>query len=366
MADNSYHGKLGVQQRVLPPYRAAFFDKLASACEAGLSVFAGYPRPDEAIVSGKLNTAAYVKAHNLHLLSGPLYLCWQKGLSNWLAQWNPDALIVEANPRYLATPAALRWMKHQGRPVLGWGLGAPPLNGVLSSFRRNRRLSFILQFDALITYSQRGADEYAALGYPAAKIFIAPNAAAPRPAWLMPIRPAVLDGKPTILFVGRLQIRKRVDLLLQACSALPENLQPQLIIIGDGPERAALEYLAARIYPSAVFPGVRHAAELVPYYSSADLFVLPGSGGLAVQEAMAYGLPIIMGQGDGTNNDLVSPKNGWQMPDPGALVGLLREALSDVSRLRVMGAESYRIVSEEINLEKMVAVFVTALNGLTA
>jgi hypothetical protein len=31
-----------------------------------------------------------------------------------------------------------------------------------------------------------------------------------------------------------------------------------------------------------------------------------------------------------------------------------------------MGAESYRIVSEEINLEKMVAVFVTALNGLTA
>ncbi len=41
------------------------------------------------------------------------------------------------------------------------------------------------------------------------------------------------------------------------------------------------------------------------YFSSADLFVLPGTGGLAVQEAMSHGLPVIMGQGDGTNDDLV-------------------------------------------------------------
>jgi hypothetical protein len=41
----------------------------------------------------------------------------------------------------------------------------------------------------------------------------------------------------------------------------------------------------------------------------------------------------------------------------------MRLALSDVRRLRTMGAESYRIVSEEINLEKMVEVFVQALNS---
>ena len=42
----------------------------------------------------------------------------------------------------------------------------------------------------------------------------------------------------------------------------------------------------------------------------------------------------------------------------------LRLALSDVKRLRAMGKESYRIVKEEINLEKMVEVFVMALNSL--
>jgi glycosyltransferase involved in cell wall biosynthesis len=159
-----------------------------------------------------------------------------------------------------------------------------------------------------------------------------------------------------------------VDLLLQACAALPERLQPRLVIVGDGPERESLEALARTVYPSAEFPGARHGAELVPCFSSADLFVLPGTGGLAVQEAMSYGLPVIMGQGDGTNDALVHPGNGWQIPpdDLSVLTETLRSALLDAGRLREMGAESYRIVAEEINLEKMVGVFVDALNRLSA
>jgi hypothetical protein len=43
----------------------------------------------------------------------------------------------------------------------------------------------------------------------------------------------------------------------------------------------------------------------------------------------------------------------------------MKEALSDVARLRKMGKESYRIVKEEINTEKMVEIFVNALNKVT-
>ena len=208
--------------------------------------------------------------------------------------------------------------------------------------------------------------QYAALGFDPQHIFVAPNAAAPRPTHPLPSRPEDFPGKATVLFVGRLQARKRVDLLLRACAALSEELQPRLVVIGDGPERPALEALAKEAYPAAEFPGARHGAELAPYFSSADLFALPGTGGLAVQEAMSYGLPVIMGQGDGTNDDLVRPANGWQIPSDNleALTGTLRQALSDAGRLRAMGAESYRIVAEEINLEKMVGAFVEALNSL--
>jgi glycosyltransferase involved in cell wall biosynthesis len=221
-------------------------------------------------------------------------------------------------------------------------------------------------FDALITYSRRGAEEYASLGFPADKIFVAPNAAAPRPSSPMPARPAAFDGKPNVLFVGRLQARKRVDLLLQACAALPAPLQPRLVIIGDGPERNTLEALAKKIYPPAEFTGAKHGPELGPYFSLSDLFVLPGTGGLAVQEAMSHGLPVIMGVGDGTNDDLVRPGNGWQIPPDNlsALTETLRAALADAAQLRKMGAESYRIVTDEINLEKMVGVFVDAVNSV--
>jgi glycosyltransferase involved in cell wall biosynthesis len=153
--------------------------------------------------------------------------------------------------------------------------------------------------------------------------------------------------------------------LLRACAELKQNIK--LVIIGDGPERAALESLAKETYPSTEFVGSKHGVELKPYFEEADLFVLPGTGGLAVQEAMSYGLPVIVAQGDGTQDDLVRKGNGWQIPPDNfeVLVSTMKDALADIARLRKMGAESYRIVKEEINIEKMVETFVRALNSLT-
>jgi len=362
-----YKGRLGVQQRVLPSYRAPFFDLLAASCAGGMSLFAGLARTEESIQAGELEIGKLVSAENLHLFGGPFYLCYQRGYIDWLADWKPDALIVEANPRYLSTPAAVRWMRSRGRPVLGWGLGAPPSGDphFLRAWRGKRRRAFLGRFDGLITYSQRGPDEYAALGFPREKIFVAHNAVSPAPKGTPPGKTSTFNHQPVLLFVGRLQARKRIDSLLRACAEMPNP--PRMVIVGDGPERESLEALAREVYPSAEFIGARHGDELEPYFSGADLFVLPGTGGLAVQQAMSHGLPVIVAQGDGTQDDLVREGNGWQIPpeDYRALVSALREALSDLGRLRRMGVESYRIVSEEINLEAMVGAFVAALNSVS-
>jgi glycosyltransferase involved in cell wall biosynthesis len=371
-----YEGRLAVQQRVLPVYRALFFDLLAERCARGLDLFAGLPRQSEAIATTTdLRTARLAQAKNLHLLGGPLYLCYQRGLLDWLERTNPDALILEANPRYLASPPAARWLRdharaersRSARPVLGWGLGSPPPLGLFAGIRRNARLRFLLQFDALIAYSARGADQYAALGFPRERIFVAPNAAAPAPKHPLPPRSDRFDGPPLVLYVGRLQSRKRLDLLIRASAALPADLQPRLRLVGDGPERSALGALAAELYPATEFAGAQFGADLAAHFAAADLFVLPGTGGLAVQDAMSYGLPVIVAQGDGTQDDLVRSNNGWQVrPDDfEPLLAAMRDALEDVPRLRAMGAESYRIVKEEVNLEKMVEAFVGALNAVS-
>jgi glycosyltransferase involved in cell wall biosynthesis len=354
--------RLGLQQRVFPVYRAPFFEALGAICRGGLSLCAGQPRRDEAIESASgLKNGQFFRARNLHLLRGGAYLCWQAGLLRWLSVWQPEALIVEANPRYLNTPLAVRWMHARRRPVIGWGLGAPNVrSGLLDRSRRR----FLLSFDALIAYSARGAREYAKAGFDPRRIFTAPNAAAPRPSAPPPGRPVEKPASDlTILYVGRLQARKRVDLLIRACARLPRENQPHLWIVGDGPERTALETLAEKEYPRTQFFGARHGDELAPLFTQADLFALPGTGGLAVQQAMAHALPVIVAEADGTQQDLVRADTGWVIPpgDLDSLAAILREALADLPRLRRMGAASYQVVAEEINVENMVSVFARAV-----
>ncbi|MEJ2758851.1 MAG: glycosyltransferase [Anaerolineales bacterium] len=362
-----YPGKLAVQQRVLPSYRVPFFEQLARSCERGFSLFAGQPRPSEAInTADHIPYGTFVQTENRHVLGGPFYLCYQPGILDWLETFQPDALIVEANSRYPNTPEAIQWMHQRRRPVLGWGLGAPPLEGPFSSIRRNMRQNFLFQLDGVIAYSERGASQYRALGINPEKVFVAHNAAARRPKSPPPPRPETYE-RATVLFVGRLQARKRLDLLFAACAALPASLQPEVIIVGDGPARSDFETQAQITYPRAQFVGAKHGLELAPYYVKADLFVLPGTGGLAVQQAMAHGLPVIVAQGDGTQDDLVRPDNGWLLPpdDLQSLTDTLAKALGDPGRLRRMGAESYRITAEEINLESMAAKFVDALRQVS-
>ncbi len=364
-----FSGRLAVQQRVLPVYRALFFDTLAASCEGGMTLFAGAPRSIESIATTKsLRNTQYVFAKNRHLFKGSFYFCYQQNLIQWLEDTNPDALILEANPRYLATPSAIKWMRARNRPVIGWGLGAPHQAG----FLQNNWMRFLKKFDALIAYSERGAADYASLGIPKENIFVAHNSVVSKPKGEMLERPLYKAHEPfIILYVGRLQARKRIDNLIHAFNAMPTDSLFRLWIVGDGPERDALESLASGMTsgnaPRIRFFGECHGAELDHIWAEAEIFVLPGTGGLAVQEAMSHALPVIVAKGDGTQDDLVRAENGWQIPSDNldALTSTLKEAVSDIHRLRKMGAESWRIVSEEVNVESMVDVFLEALGQIS-
>jgi glycosyltransferase involved in cell wall biosynthesis len=360
-----FGGRLGLQQRVLPAYRAPFFDLLAGACDGGLSVFAGEPREEEAILpTDRLEIARLSPARNRDLLSGRAYLCLQPNILSWLEQWDPHALILEANPRLLSNGRASAWMRARRRPVLGWGLGAPDVYGPLRGFRRWIRRRTLSRFDGLIAYSTLGAEQYRSIGFPASRVYVALNAVVLPPPRLAE-RAAPAGRRPRVLFVGRLQTRKRIDLLLEACASL--DPRPDLWIVGDGPALLDLQRQASRLHLEAQFAGALHGPSLESVFGRADLFVLPGTGGLAVQEAMAHGLPIIAAEGDGTQDDLVRPENGWLVPegDLASLTDALRRALREPSRLVEMGRASHRIVAEEVNIEAMVASFVRALAAVS-
>lgn len=358
---NMIHARVGLQQRILTEYRVEFFDRLATACLQGLSVFAGEPCSDEAVETGKrLTIANQAQAHNIHLSRGKTYAYWQLGVLPWLYRWQPNALIMEINPRNLSNPSAARWMRLRGRPVIGWGLGIPSSGTFSSLLHRN----LLRHFQAVIAYSETGAEQYIKAGMNPSRVFVAANAVTPRPSFPPLDRPfKFTENTPNILFVGRLQPRKRIDTLLHAMAALPLETKPHLTIVGDGPDRTRLERLAWEIYPHTNFVGARHGADLDPYYAAADLFILPGTGGLAVQQAMAHSLPVIVGKADGTQAELVRPENGWVLNDDSqlTLTKMIQQALADLPALRRKGLESYRIVSEEVNIEAMVQTFARAV-----
>ena len=187
-----------------------------------------------------LAKARWGRAQNDHLLAGRAYFCVQRGLEAWLAGSDPDLLVLEANPRYLSSPGAIAWMERRGRRVLGWGLGAPG-SGLLAGWVRRR---FLRRLSGVIAYSTRGAAEYAAAGVPVDRIWVAPNAG-DRPLANPPARSAAVRRPMRVLFVGRLQRRKRVDALLAACAAV--RPAPEVWIVGDGPDRERLTKLAGKL-----------------------------------------------------------------------------------------------------------------------
>jgi glycosyltransferase involved in cell wall biosynthesis len=101
------------------------------------------------------------------------------------------------------------------------------------------------------------------------------------------------EGVPVLLYVGRLAAEKNVTLALHAFETLRLR-QPdaQLVVVGDGPLRGALE----AGHPAARFVGVQRGDELAACYASADLFVFPSLSdtfGNVTLEALASGLPVV-------------------------------------------------------------------------
>ena len=146
------------------------------------------------------------------------------------------------------------------------------------------------------------------------------------------------DGRPIVGFVGRLAPEKHVERL----AALADRDDLQLVVVGDGVDRAKLETLL----PSAVFTGELRGGALSAAYASMDVFVHPGEHETfcqAVQEAMASGVPVIAPDAGGPR-DLVTPYRTGLLLAVGefeaALPTAVEHLIAERSRYSVAGRRS--------------------------
>jgi glycosyltransferase involved in cell wall biosynthesis len=101
------------------------------------------------------------------------------------------------------------------------------------------------------------------------------------------------DNTTVMLYVGRIAAEKSLTLALQAFRALQARApDARMVLVGDGPQRAAL----AEAYPDVLFTGTLRDEALAAHYASADVFLFPSRSetfGNVVLEAMASGLALV-------------------------------------------------------------------------
>jgi glycosyltransferase involved in cell wall biosynthesis len=175
-----------------------------------------------------------------------------------------------------------------------------------------------------------------------------------------------------IIHVGRLVKWKRVDLLLKAVSIVKRQFPDiQLIVIGDGPELNNLKELASKlgINDSVSFEGaIYDYMTLGKYFLSSAIYVLAGMGGLSINEAMAFGKPVICSVCDGTEKFLVrNMKNGlfFKEGDSFDLAEKILFLLNNPKLIDEMGKESERIIREEINIEIVANNYISAFTKIS-
>lgn len=190
-------------------------------------------------------------------------------------------------------------------------------------------------------------DYFKAFGVPDAKLHFAPHCVeGERFARTPAVEAAANDlrlklglaGKKIILFAGKFIPAKGPCELLAAFQSLADS-GSALVFVGDGPEKARLEALAAA-HPSATvrFLPFANQSEMPARYALADIFALPSLGlyetwGLAINEAMHMGVPCLVSDRVGCQRDLVfHGETGWVFPadNPASLRETLRMALQDI------------------------------------
>jgi glycosyltransferase involved in cell wall biosynthesis len=175
-------------------------------------------------------------------------------------------------------------------------------------------------------------------------------------------------GVPGLLFVGRLRLRKGVEVLLRALSLLRTQgdppLSPRLRIAGEGEHREAIERAAVRfgVSDQVDFLGRRGPAEVRWLLEHSAALVVPSiyeGMPLVILEAMLAGLPVIASRVSGIPEVVLDPETGWLVTpeDPPALAAVLAELLADPAAARRRGENGRRRLEERYRPDVVAATW---------
>jgi len=379
MTDIIKKNKVLIMQRYLVHYREKFFQELTKANpEFEIIIYHGGP------ISGNVNLNPsgfdHVQYKNYKLNLFGYSLVFQPQVLVSIIRQSPDLIIVEGTFGIVTNSIAILWRKLIGKKTIYWSAGweNPSVIGWKRSIK-NKIISILIKMsDGAITYGTSARNYFINHGMSPEKIYIAQNTIdvegiiSQQDYWFLEgdkIRAKYnLENRKVLIYVGGISKLKRVDMLLNAVEILGNtNKDVSCLIVGDGPMKEELiAWCNLRKLDQVIFTGeIINGVEA--YIAAADYFILPGIGGLAINQAMALRKPIITSIADGTQEDLViSGVNGHiiDIDSTDSLVHCLSKILNDKNLTINMGKKSQEIIMAKASLKNMVTQFSIAMNEI--
>ena len=341
--------KVLILQGILPDYRRPVFNRLAdfydvTIAHSGPSGLKQGDRFKELILPVK--AVGRFKLHRPGLVSG------------LMAQ--ADATIAMFD---LAWPAYILPALGIGRPrrFVLWGHRYSA-----SALANNVREALMRRADRVLMYGDHHNARLIAAGIDPQRIVVAHNT--------MDISNHAdfsEHAKDSILFVGRLQDRKRLDVALEAFASLIGRIPGDVMfdIVGDGEPRARLEAQAQAlgIADRVRFHGaIRDDELLAQRFARALVYISPGDVGLSVLHSFAYGVPVITyreGHHGPEFHNMVDSENSIIVEPDEDFAERLGEIIQDRDAARRLGSNAYRHYSVERTIDVMIDGFRRAIEG---
>ena len=343
--------------RMVPAYRIPVLERLNERLEGRLVVCAGQPPQASSLRSlteEKPRSFRQVAMRNYWVRGETLHA--QPFRHVFRALGRPAAVLAEESPRSLTLPLLLRYARRQGAGRLLWGHFSsndrPFAPGNLAD---RYRIALARSVEACVCYTKPIADLLRPY-IPDERLFVARNTLDTDA--LFALREKLMaEGRtnvrhrlglpaeaPVLVFIGRLIKTKGTDRLLDVFKALRTRHAAHLLIIGAGPEQGAMEERIAReTIEGAHFLGAMPDwADSAPYLFAADVMLMPGYLGLAVNHAFAFGVPVVSQQSPDPTLRFHSPEvaflqhgeNGLlaQSNNTSALLDAVEQVLADHAR----------------------------------
>lgn len=332
---------------------------------------------DHASAIGRVSTRekAVANQHYLRLSErqlGSFVFRYQHRLVPTLRALRPRVIVTTAHSGTLSEWLGLRWARRSGVRTVAWQCGYEYNPGRIKRAALSR---FVPLFDFHLCYHsnakayaiEHGAreDQTLVMHNTIDESKIVPMGREAARAELERRHPQ-LAGKRIVLYVGAVLEEKRLE---QIFEALPLTGRDDLffVLVGDGPHLAQLK---ARYAQRQDWLAAGRVVEGVGvYFDAADVFVLPGTGGLAINEAMAHRLPVISGYADGSADDLVQDGvTGYRLRsgEPAALAALIERVLSSPQEAARLGAAGEARIRGPLSFEAFTGRVVETLAAQAA